>query len=118
MPRYRIQDGRQLPHHGQILEGGDVVELPRHVADDPAVRDVVTEVDEGGNAVLAPAAPHGLDRFRPHEQITLLQARLREAETRVETIKGQIARAEAEMAAESGGGGINRAVTIPAKDEE
>lgn len=97
MARYQVRAGQQLPHGGQILEGGAIVELPRHVANDSIVRDLVEEVDEAGNAVLAPLS-HDFEQFRPHEQVTLLKARLAEAQARVDTLKAQIAKAEAASA--------------------
>lgn len=94
MARYQVRAGRQLPHGGQTLEAGAIVELPRHVATDSVVRDLVEEVDEAGNVLLAPLA-HDFEHYQPHEQVTLLQARLVEAEARVATLKAQIAQAEA-----------------------
>lgn len=94
MARYRVRAGRQLPHNGQVLEAGEIVELPRHVGADSVVRDLVDEVDEAGNPVLAPL-DNDLERFRPHEQVTLLEARLAEAEARVEILKSQLALAKA-----------------------
>lgn len=97
MPRYQVRVGQQLPHNGQVLEAGAVVELPRHVAADSIVRDLVDEVDEAGNVVLAPLS-NDFERFRPHEQVTLLKARLAEAQARVDTLKSQLATAEAASA--------------------
>jgi hypothetical protein len=97
MARYQVREGRQLPHNGQVLEAGEVVELPRHVASDSMIRDLVEEIDEAGNPVLAPLV-NDLERFRPHEQVTLLQGRLAEAKARVETLEAQIAEAEAASA--------------------
>lgn len=94
MARYRVRDGQQLPHGGQVLDAGTIVELPRHVAVDTVVRDFVEEVDEAGNPVLAPLS-HDFERYKPHEQVTLLRARLEEAQARVDTLKAQIAKAEA-----------------------
>lgn len=99
---YRVNDSAILPHDGQLLEGGTLVELPRHVAEDSAVRDLVTEVDEAGNPILAPAEPHGFERFRPHERVTLLQVRLAEAQARVKTLQAQIEHEQAAADAESG----------------
>lgn len=97
MPRFQVRAGQQLPHGGQVLEAGAIVELPRHVAADTVVRDMVDEIDEAGNLVLAPLT-HDFERFRPHEQVTLLQGRLAEAKTRVETFETQIAAAQAASA--------------------
>jgi hypothetical protein len=94
MARYRVRAGSQLPHDGQVLEAGAFVELPRHVAADTAVRDMVEEVDAAGNVVLAPLT-NDFERFRPHEQVTLLEASLAEAEARVATLKAQLAAAKA-----------------------
>lgn len=94
MARYRVRAGKQLPHGGQILEAGEIVELPRQVGTDNAVRDLVEEVDEAGNVVFVPLS-HDFERFRPHEQVTLLEARLVEAEARVEILKSQLALAKA-----------------------
>lgn len=94
MPRYRVIAVSGLPHDGQIREQGAIVELPRHVAADSIVRDFVQEVDEGGNPILAPLQ-HDFEHFRPHEQVTLLDARLVEAYARVEILESQIALARA-----------------------
>lgn len=98
MARYRVRTGQQLPHGGQVLEAGEIVELPRHVAADSVVRDFVDEVDEAGNPVLVPLV-NDLDRFRPHEQVTLLEARLAEAKARVEILESQLAQAKAASSA-------------------
>lgn len=94
MARYQVRAGQQLPHGGQILAAGAIIELPRHVGSDNAVRDLVEEVDAAGNVVLAPLT-NDFERFRPHEQVTLLEASLAEAEARVATLKAQLETARA-----------------------
>lgn len=94
MPTYQVIAAAGLPHAGAIQPHGSIVELPRHVAQDSIVRDFVQEVDEGGNPVLAPLM-NDFEHFRPHEQVTLLEARLVEAQARVEILESQIALAKA-----------------------
>jgi hypothetical protein len=103
MARYRVRAGCLLPHHGQILVGGAILELPPHVAEDNVIRDLVEAIDEAGNVLLATAVPHDFERFRPHEQVTLLEARLYEAVARVQTLRSQIAQAQAAMVADEPG---------------
>lgn len=95
MPRYQVTVGSVLPHHGQVLEAGAYVELPRHVADDPNIRGLVQEIDADGHPVPPPAWPGILvETWQPHERIGLLQAALVDA-------KAHVAALEAQLAAES-----------------
>jgi hypothetical protein len=92
MPRYTVRPGAVLPHMGALLYEGEYVELPRHVADDSIVRDLVQEVDETGAPVLTPAPIDAdLARFRPHERITLLQNRMVDARALVSRLADAIA---------------------------
>jgi len=52
MPRYRVAVGQVLPHDGQVLEAGAIVELPAHVANDVEVAYRIVPVEE-----VATAAP-------------------------------------------------------------
>jgi len=82
MPRYKVRDGSVLPHEGTLFEAGAIVELPRHIGEDSIVRSLVQEVDETGAPVVlvdAEADERDLERFRPHERITLLQNRMVDA---------------------------------------
>lgn len=92
MPLYKVRPGRVLPQSGTSVDQGTVVELPRHVAEDSIVRDLVQEVDEMGEPVLSKdLIAADLDRFRPHERIALLQARLAEAQAVVSRLAERIA---------------------------
>jgi len=76
MQRYRVRDGAVLPHQGAVLPAGSVVELPRHVAEDVAVRDVIVPIDAVGQVITLPPYDAELDRVRPHERITILKDRM------------------------------------------
>ena len=76
MIRYRVRDGAILPHHGALLEGGAILELPRHVGEDPAVRHLVQPVDDRGVVIALPPYDAAIDGFRPHEQVTILKNRM------------------------------------------
>jgi hypothetical protein len=93
MPKYQVRFGEVLPHDGRVLEGGAIVELPRAVADDSAVRGLVQEVDDAGQPVT-PVAASDLDRFRTHERVTVLRERLAEAEGVATAIRQQLAAEE------------------------
>lgn len=96
MPRYQVKSGRVLPHGGQVLEEGTIVEdLPRHVGEDSVVRDLVQEIDESGEPVAPVDRPDAdLERFRPHERVTLLEQRLSDAKARVATLEHLLADAQ------------------------
>lgn len=89
MPSYRVRDGAVLGHDGRVRESGEVLELPRAVAEDHAVRGAVEEVDAAGNLVAPPPADD-LARFRTHERVSLLRARLGDAQARVTAIQTQL----------------------------
>lgn len=92
MPRYKVKPGQALPHGGQLLDAGSIVELPRRVGTDSVVRDFVDEVDAAGELV-EPADPGlaDLERFRPHEQIGMLGDLLVSAQARVARLEALIA---------------------------
>jgi hypothetical protein len=72
MPRFKIRDGATLSHHGAVLEGGSIVDLPRRVgAEFPHL---VDEVDSSG-ALVVPTPPwqDSLATAQPHEHVTLLE---------------------------------------------
>lgn len=91
MPRYRVKAGQELPHDGKILDAGTIVELPRHVGQDSIVRDFVEEVDETGHPVESTDGEADLERFRPHERVGMLEAKLVEAKARVARLEQLIA---------------------------
>ena len=97
MPRYQIKPGETLAHGGTLLEHPAIVELPRVTADDMAVRHAVQEIDASGHPVLAPVAEvlRDTERFKPHEQVTLLERALEEAEQRVAALRTQLEAARA-----------------------
>ena len=89
MPTYRVRDGEVLAHDGKTREAGDILELPRQVAEDPAVRGAIEEVDAAGN-VVAPPPADDLARFRTHERVSMLRERLAEAQARVTAVQAQL----------------------------
>jgi hypothetical protein len=98
MPRYCIRDGETLSHAGTVLVAGAFVELPREVADDPAVRGSIVEVDADGKAV-EPRPVDELDRFKLHEQVSILRDRRAAKAAELEAIDQQLAQKDAELAA-------------------
>lgn len=93
MPRYRVRLGQALAHQGAILGEGACVELPRQVADDPAVNALVEEVDASG-ALVPPAPVDDLERFKAHERVSILRDRLAAAKAVVDGLQTQLAEEE------------------------
>lgn len=99
MSRYQVRPGAVLPHNGLVLEAGAIVDLPRHVAADSIVRDLVQEIDETGEPVVSTGPIDAdLERYRPHERITLLQNRMVEATGLVSRLEAAIALEERTIA--------------------
>jgi hypothetical protein len=100
-----VKDGAILPHHGQLLEGGAIIDLPRHVGTDPAVCGFVDEIDDAGDPVGG--YPIGyeehlvvLDRFQPHERVTLIRDRMVRERALLERLELDLAEEEATAAAQ------------------
>lgn len=73
MPRYRVHDHAQLPHNGDVLPGGSIIELPRWIGAE--LSHLVAEVDEAGDLVQPPAAWQiALETARDHERADVLKA--------------------------------------------
>lgn len=98
MATYRVRDGERLAHAGQVHEGGAVVELPRAVAEDMAVRGALQEIDAQGQPIASPPADD-LERFRAHERVSILRDRLVEAQARVAAIQQRLDAEEKALAA-------------------
>lgn len=75
--KFRVRTGCVLAHHGEDLEGGQVVALHPHVGYD--VRHLVEPVNDAGE-VLATSVHAGvaaleteLGKARPHEYVSLIE---------------------------------------------
>lgn len=95
MPRYQVKPGEVLPHNNQVLEAGAIVELPRIVAEDMAVRAAIQEIDAAGKPVQSPlaTAQRDFERFRSHEQVTLLEREIADTEARLTELRTLLAAA-------------------------
>jgi len=85
MATYRVRDGQQLAHEGQVLEGGATVELSRRVA-----AEVAHLVDEVGPA--SPAWAEDAEAVRAHERASALQPKLVAAQLKAELAADAAAR--------------------------
>ncbi len=74
MPFYKVKPGQVLAHGGEELAAGQIVELPRAVGEE--ISHLVSEVDAAGLPILKSlsALERELEKVRPHERISLLQA--------------------------------------------
>lgn len=90
MPRYLFQDG-------------EIQTLSRRAAADVAAVVPLEEVDATGQPVLpvVSALAAEIEQFRTHEQVSLLQAALREAQARVREIEALLAQADAALTRET-----------------
>lgn len=93
MPKYRVRDNQILAHAGAVHEAGAVIDLPRTVADDPAVRGLLDELDAAGQPV-APRSTDDLERFRAHERVGFLRDRLVAAQATVAELQQRLAAEE------------------------
>ena len=64
MPKYRVRQGARLSHHGKVVEGGTLVDLPLHVATDPAISGLVEKPD---GPKLTVATNYDEATLRPHK---------------------------------------------------
>lgn len=110
---FRVRDGYRLAHGGVVHEAGTLLELPRAIAADIAVRGHVQEVDADGHPV-EPPPPDDLARFRTHERFGKLKEDLAAAEARVEQIKGRLAAEEQQLAQEVAAAAAAREAEVPA----
>lgn len=98
MPRFRVRDGQEVAHAGTVLSGGAFLELPRHVAEDPAVCGSIVEVDADGKPVAPPPADD-LARFRAHERVSILRERRAAKQAELAAIDAQLTAEEEALAA-------------------
>lgn len=107
-----VKDGQELTTaaadgNGQrIAKGGDVLELPAHVAYE--VRHLVDEVDAtgtpreiGADEAAAAALRAGLETAKPHERISILRSARAAAAGNLTDIDQQIAAEEKRLAADA-----------------
>ena len=114
MPLFRVRDGEVLGHDGKTRVAGEVIELARSVAEDPAVRGAVEEVDAAGNPVAAPP-PDDLARFRTHERVSMLRQQLADAQAVVEQLQARL-KAEEQRLTDEVAAIAAKAVAAPASD--
>ena len=101
--RCRVKPGKQLAHAGEVLEVGQEVELPIHIALE--VPHLVEEVLPTGETRPIGQAPdldlqERLARHRPHKRITLLEQARERAAADLSAIEGQIASERKRLEAE------------------
>jgi hypothetical protein len=93
MPQYRVRPGQLLISSGLQYAPGQIVEMPRHVADDNANRALVEEVDDHGQPV-ASVPVDDLAGFKAHERVSMLRDRIVAAQAVVASLEDQVAHEE------------------------
>ena len=112
MPTFRVKPNQILPHAGQELAAGTIVELPRFVGQE--FPQLVEEVDTNGQ-VVAPQDPWTLEaaRYQQHERRQILERHLEAEQRRLDDAQAIAHRSEqdtaaAQQAAQAVGDGIAR----------
>ena len=99
MPRFRVRDGERVGHAGEVHGAGKIIELPRHIAEDQAVRGALIEVDEKGQPLGGPAAEE-LTGAALHARVEQLRLDVDAGEKALSEKKARLAQLDAQLLAE------------------